>query len=259
MTENNLFAGGNDPTPDVLDQNKDYLSELVGNEKKFKDTKELAKGKYESDRYIETLTRTLDEMREDNKKLREAQVDGNKYDELVNLIKQGKSDESISPSPQEDKPELKLEDVEKLVAERMDRRDRLKKEQENFNLVQQRLKEQLGTNYSHILEEQREQMDLTVEEVNQLARRSPTMFYRTFGLENKQQTDPDLFSPPRSVQRNDNFAPKTTKRTWTYYQQLKRDNPTLYWDPKTVTQRHKDYETLKGDFEDGDFNSKLYS
>jgi hypothetical protein len=66
---NNLLDQSN--SQPTLDENKNYYEELVGEGKKFKDEKELAKGKWIADEYVKTLERSLDEMRNDYKGLRE--------------------------------------------------------------------------------------------------------------------------------------------------------------------------------------------
>ena len=71
-----------------------------------------------------------------------------------------------------------------------------------------------------------------------------------------QQPMIDTFqAPPRATQRSDSFAPKSTKRTWSYYQDLKKSDPKAYNNPKTIVQMHKDYAELGSTFEDGDFKA----
>jgi len=43
--------------------NENYVNQLVGEGKKFKDLEALAKGKLEADRHIGEITKTLDELR----------------------------------------------------------------------------------------------------------------------------------------------------------------------------------------------------
>ncbi len=80
---------------------------------------------------------------------------------------------------------------------------------------------------------------MSIEDVNALAKKSPEAFFRVMGLNEKQS---DLFqTPPKSGQRNDNFAPKgQTKRDWAYYQEMKKANPKMYLDPKIAVQMHND-------------------
>ena len=78
-----LLSG--DQTPQI-DPNKDYLAELVGEGKKFKTDKDLARGKYEADLYVKTLERQLDELRNDHLKLREDYTARAKLEELLGQL-----------------------------------------------------------------------------------------------------------------------------------------------------------------------------
>src|SRR5882762_7005873 len=89
---NNLFDG-NDQLPD--DTNVDFLAELTGPGKKFDRTKyqsdtellqALAKGKYESDRYIPLLERGRDELRDDYMRERETNLSRAKLEEIVDRL-----------------------------------------------------------------------------------------------------------------------------------------------------------------------------
>ena len=49
----------------IIDESKDYLSELVGEDKKFKTPAELAKGKWHADQTIELMKKRMDDLRAD--------------------------------------------------------------------------------------------------------------------------------------------------------------------------------------------------
>jgi hypothetical protein len=96
-------------------------------------------------------------------------------------------------------------------------------------------------------------LELSIEDINSLARKSPTAFFNTLGL-NQAQAD-NLLSPPRSSMST-GFTPNTKeKRTWSYYQNLKKTNPKLYFDPKIANQMHDDAIALGQEFQDGDFHA----
>lgn len=254
MTEN-LLDGGEDLP--IIDQNKDYLAELVGEGKKFKDQKELAKGKYEADQYIETLKKQQDELRADYLKLREESAATAKLEELISQLdsRQKPNGNENTQVPDVNKPVVDPKAIESLVSSKIEEYNQTKKQETNYNQVKTKLIERFGNNYQNALKEQIDELGLTVEDINTLARKSPAAFFRTLGLDQPVQTD-TFQSPPRSTQRSDSFSPKgSPKRTWSWYQDLRRTNPTAYYDPKTTIQRHKDYEELGPAFEDGDFKS----
>src|SRR5688500_13285080 len=84
MTDANLFKTPENDGPDPVDEDKDGEAELVGEGKKFKDHKSLAKGKAESDAFISHLQKELAEMREElNKRIT--------FEDLMTKITENKS------------------------------------------------------------------------------------------------------------------------------------------------------------------------
>lgn len=256
MNQPNLFEHKQDNLP-VLDENTDYFSELVGENKKFKDEKALAKGKYEADMYVKTLEQKLDEMRADYEEARKQNMAGARLEELIDrLNKSSNSDSEMNPNAKEDEnPQntVKPEDIEKIITSKMQEAKLREKEDANFNTVQAKLRERYGNNFANVLEQQRQTLGLDIEDINALARKSPAAFFRTMQLDQPQQ---DGFqSPPRSQIRNDNFLPNVQKRTWSWYQDLKKKDRNLYYAPKTIGQMHRDHAELGKEFEDGDYNN----
>lgn len=246
-------------TPEV-DVNKDYLSELVGEGKKFKTVQDLARGKYQSDIHIDLLEKTKDQLRADYLKLSEdAQAQATLKD-LVTQLKAPNQQPASSITPQANvdnqRPSIDQKDLESLVDSRMNERELSRKQSDNFKVVQDRLKERFGSNYQTVLKQQIDDLQLTSDYVNDLARRSPEAFFRTMGLNNEQPRN-DSFQPPaRSSLRVDSLTQKADIKeegSWAWYQNLKETNPKLYLDPKTVVQMEKDYQRLGKKFENGDF------
>lgn len=239
-----------------VDLNKDYLQELVGEGKKFKTPQDLARGKYEADNYVKTLTVKLDQMREDYLKLDADYKARAKLEELIDQLDKSKQQPSSNEQPpvKDRMPEIDPKQIESLVDSQIKRNKLLEREQDNFNKVKEKLRERFGSNYQDALSEQIDGLGLTVDDMNALAKKSPTAFFKTLGLDQPPQTE-NFQAPPRTSQRSDTFSPKGgPKRTWAYYQKLKETNRNLYYDPKTNVQMEKDRQALGAEFEDGDFH-----
>jgi hypothetical protein len=252
----NLLDQTTDNQPEQIDPNKDYLTELVGEGKKFKSPQELARGKYEADQYVRTLERQKDELRSDYLKLKDEQAARAKLEDLIDQWsnkQQSSSDNTQANEQQTTKPVIDSKEIESLVSSKIQEHELTKKQQENFAQVRTKLKERFGSNYQEVLKQQIDNLGLNEDFINDLARRYPAVLYKTLGLDQEQRES--FQSPPRSNQRSDNFAPSTTKRTWSYYQKIKKENPKLYYDPKTTVQMHNDAIALGKEFEDGDFNA----
>lgn len=255
MAENLLEA----PEEDIpqIDPNKDYVAELVGPDKKFKTIQDLARGKYESDILIPIQNRRMDDMRTDYLRERELNMSRAKLEEIVDQLskKQLASNENtqVNEAPTE-KPQINPKDIEDIISRKLKESDLSKRQEENYNIVRNKLKERFGNNYANVLKTQVEDLRLSDEDVNALARKSPDAFFRLMGLDLKEQKD-SYQAPPKSSQRSDSFAPKVEKRTWSYYQNMRKNDPTLYYNPKTNDQMVKDAKTLGKEFEDGDYNT----
>src|SRR5882757_706831 len=217
-----LFDQNDDTTPQ-LDQSKNYLDELVGDGKKFKTVEELARGKAEADLYITTLNRRSDELRADYIKLREEATAQAKLQDLIDRLESNNNRNApqLPVEPPERTPTPpKFEMDENLIENTFLKLEAKRKADANFKQVQSKLKEQLGSNYQSVLQDKMNELDLTVEDVNTLARKSPTAFFNTLGLNAIQQET--LLSAPRSTQRT-GFTPRVNeKRTWSYYEKMRK-------------------------------------
>ena len=255
-TQENLLPLDN--SEPQIDENKNYLEELVGEGKKFKSPEDLAKGKWHSDQTIEVMKQRMDELRADYLKLREENTSQANLKELVDQLKTqlASSKEPLANEDHRDTPKFDPKDLDVLVSNKVRELDLSKKQEENFNNFRNKLAERFGTN-ENALNQQINQLGLDKEDLVNLAKKSPTAALKALGLDQQQQHQDGFQSPPRSNQRNDSFAPTNVKkRTWSYYQELRKANPTAWHDPKTGAQMAKDATELGDAFYDGDFYVK---
>lgn len=234
-------------TPDQADERSAIIAKW-----KDKPAEELLSAKAESDLYIKTLERQKDEQRNDLLRLTE---ELNKRNNLADLIDQlNKHQTSLPPQTPSENTEKTVspDEIEQRILSKIEMNKLREIQDKNLTQVQNKLRERFGQHTAEILREQTQTLGLTEEYVNNLAKTSPEAFFRLMGLD--QTRDTTNIAPPRSERRNDSFIPKTQKRTWSWYQDLKVKNPAEYWAPKTQLQMHKDAETLGAAFEDGDFS-----
>lgn len=238
----------------TFDENKNYLQELVGEGKKFKTNEELAKGKAYADQMIELKNKREDDMRAEITRLREENIAKAKLEELLTQLKTERLASSEPPIANEDHPKpFNADDIKKLVADQVKAEKQQDKQSENADLVRNKLKEQWGSNYTNILKEKTEELGLTEEYVNNLAKNAPKALFKALELD-RSKADDIFTSPPRSAQRNDNFAPTGVKeRTWAYYQEMKKADPQLYSDKRTAIQMQQDAIRLGDKFRDGNY------
>lgn len=233
-----------------------YRDLLVGEGKKFKDDEAVAKGKYESDNMIEILKRTNDEFRTDILKLNAELAAKANLEEQINQItaQQRNSNNQQTQVNEVKAPAIDTKQVSDLVSNQLKALKAAEQEQANTNLVVKTLKEQFGDNYQTPVKKQLETLGLTETTFNDLARNNPTFLLKALGADKPAQQE-QFQSPPRNERRGDTFTPQGgAKRTWSFYQKMKQENPALYRSPKTNVDMHNDMMTLGDEFKDGDFN-----
>jgi len=223
-----------DTPADLPDERDEILAKW-----KDKPLEEVLKAKVESDLYIKTLERQKDELRTDYLKQREELLAKQKFEELIDRYENKTKEFQEQTPPTEVAKPFDPKEIEQLVLNKIQETKSIEKQTDNFNKVQNKLQERFGNNYSSVLKEQQNTLGLSDNEINDLAKKSPEAFFRIMGL-NDQAPRESYQSPPRSNQRNDQFTPKSAKRDWNYYQELKKANPKLYLDPKISVQMHND-------------------
>ena len=230
----NLFETGNDQ-PNERDE---LLTKW-----KDKPAEEVLKAKIEADLHIKALEREKAELRQMYAEQREELLAKAKWDEYLDRVTKPENlPVANTPANEVTPKQFDPKEIESLFDQKLTQYEAQKTERENFNKVQTKLRERFGDNFTSVLKDQQAALGLSVEDVNTLAKKSPEAFFRMMGLNDQPRSD--YQSPPRSVQRNDSFAPKTQRRDWNYYQELKKTNPLLYLDPKIAVQMEKDAAEL---------------
>lgn len=227
---------------ETIDDAKNYLADLVGEGKKFKTVEDLARGKAESDLYIKTLTQRQDEMRADYLRLKEDYESRAKLEELIDQMSTQTrqiEDRTTPPADTYRQPTIDPNEIKSLVSSTVQEMDNARKQEENYNLVRSKLQERYGDSYPSVLRKQMGDLGLSEVEINDMARKHPQLLLKTIGADQPVKRE-GFQTPERTSQRTDPFAPRTQQRTWTYYQDMRTNNPKLYNDPKTTVQMHKD-------------------
>lgn len=241
---------------DQVDDQMDYYSLLVGENAKFKNEKELAKGKYIADNYITTLESQLDQTRAQLLKEQEQNIARAKMEDLLDRLEKRQNtlpaEQPILPEPKSP-PSIKKEEIESLVDTRIQQRETTRKESENFNFVKQKLAEKWGANYSNQLSQQMADLGISEDYINREARNNPKVLLRLLGVQDVAPINDPFRSPPRSAQNTFNFKPNVEVKNWDYWQKMKTENPKKYYSQQTNVEMHKAMLELGEAFETDDF------
>ena len=224
MSDNDIFK--NDPNS-APDPDKDYFTELVGEDKRFKSPQELAKGKVEADNFIERLQAEAAELREElNKRVT--------YEELMNNINNrsaGETPHSQDAGGHQETPpadQLKPDDIQKLVEQGISERQESERRAKNAAETKERLQQLYGRDYVSRLEARVAELDTTKEFMQELAQTNPKMFFEILGQPRQESN----VTPPRSSMNTSTLPPSSGTKNYAYFQNLRRKDPKSYFTPQ---------------------------
>lgn len=227
-----LFDGNNE---DHVDPDKNYLEDLVGENKKFKSVEDLARGKHESDQFISRLQAELEGLRTELKTR-------TTVEELINKRPTEPSTPPAANQGQEgEKPAsaLTADQIEELLSRKLTEHESARTAAQNLQLAKAKLQEAFGAAYVAKLDEASQALGMTRDELNKLAATRPQAFLRLVGADAQRPSEPDLFVPPTSGTQ----APTkgaSTERNKAFYDRIRQANPSEYWSPKVQNQMHND-------------------
>ena len=214
----------------------------------WKDPEVLAKGKIEADGYIQKLEEQLTNMREDLGKqdyakdlLEQLQ---NKAADPINAKNAMPNNDTGGTSEGNTNPNLSEEDLKSLVERTLTERDKDSVVKQNLNLVNNEMEKSYGTDASTKIQNKAKELGLTLERMQEIAAESPTAFFNLIG-EPKKDFRPMVEGSVRTEGVN---MQASNERDWSYYQNLRRDNRSLYYSPKIQRQLIEDKNRLGGKF-----------
>ena len=214
----------------------------------WKDPEVLAKGKLEADGYIQQLETQLNQMREDLGKQDYAK---SLLDQLQNKAAESTTANTVTPtnnigdtSDGNTNPNLSEDDLKSLVERTLTERDKDSVIKQNLNLVNEEMEKSYGTDASAKIQNKAKELGLTIERMQEIAAESPNAFFNLIG-EPKKDFKPMVEGSVRTEGVN---MQASNERDWSYYQNLRRDNRSLYYSPKIQRQLMEDKSRLGSKF-----------
>lgn len=242
--DDNLFEPLDTSAVPTIDEERNYLEDLVGEGKKFKTVEDLAKGKALADQAIEILKAKLDDT---SKELNTRTSLEAFKTELEALRKREVTPPVVLP---DDQPtpidDSKIRDLLKnLLAEEAQNRTT----ETNRQKVTRVLTEQFGDQAKVVLNHKAQELNMSVSDMQELAYKSPSAFFRLIGASETPAPGVSPQLPISSVNSvsNPNASGKRGRR---YYEALKAKDPKKYLDQSTTIQMMHDMAALgKATFE----------
>ncbi len=235
-------------TPSVEQPPEKFFETLVGEGKKFSDPEQLARGKWESDKFIEKLQEELSGMRQElNTKLTlEQYID--RMADSQNRNSPPPPNEPNSNGGNEDLQGLKPEDVNRLIEQRISERETERIQAENLRTVKDTLTQSLGPEFATKLKSIAQDLGMTEEDMTNMAKTKPKALIALVGVQGTKNPSQELFTPPSGQRTQINQS--TPDRTFKYYENIRKTDPKTYWTPSVQNQMMKDASRLMEKFYD---------
>lgn len=231
-----------DNTNPVVDPNKDYLEELVGEGKPYKDQTALARALMEKEAFIQTLKRekegVLSDLEERTRELKAR----TQLEEIVDKINSPSSTQQSTENNQNRQsasdPAVSVDDIVRKVTENISVQRKTEQEEVNFKAVVNRLTEEFGDSFPNKLDQLSKDLGVGKDFLNSVAKTNPKAFFKLVGLEDKPQSVEPSFSaaPPRGALVG---TPNPTTRNWAFFEKMRREQPSVYWSGKVQAEIHQ--------------------
>lgn len=224
--------------------NESFISQLVGEGKKFKDLEALAKGKLEADRHIGEITKTLDELRAELAKQDYAKS-------LLETMNKGSETRAEQPPPTTPSPSntenttQSASDIESLVEKVITEKEKNRTVSQNIAVVGEEMERQFGDKAGQILKSKSQELGMSIDRLKEIAAESPTAFFQLIGV-NAQKKATNTVT--QSSVRSETFNSNSQDRDFDYYQKIRKENRSLYYSPKVQNMMLQDRERLGSRF-----------
>jgi hypothetical protein len=218
-----------------------FLDKLVETKgENWRDPETLAKGKLEADGYIKNLEDQLVQMREDMKK-QDYQADllaqlQNKATETTTVNNGESNNNNGSIDTQNTTGVVDEDTLKSLVEKTLTQREKNSTVQQNLSQVDKELESSFGTEAAATVQKKAEELGMSMDRLRDIASESPSAFFTLIGQPEK------TFSPmvQGSVRTEGVNMQASADRNWSYYQNLRRENPNQYYSPKIQQQLIQD-------------------
>lgn len=235
------------------DEDKDFYSELVGEGKKYKDEKALAKAVAHANAHIARIEAEQADLRLDLAQrltLEEAVERMTKQNNQVASLDEantnaGSSDHNANVS--EIKPGMSLEEIQALIDSKITEKEQARTQQSNISGVKQELRNVWGDSYLNVLKSKTEELGVDQSFLDNLAASHPRAFLELVGARAKQGQS-GVNSPPMSQVNSSAMSNQSNSRDQAYYRNLRRSDPKAYWSARIQSQIHKDAAALGDKF-----------
>lgn len=242
----------------VVDPDKDYYTELVGDDKKYKTPQDAGRALVHKDAFIQQLQREAEEARNEL----QARLSLEEQIKEVRSQLEAKPPEATppstddipqSPEPAQNAPTQEPLDIKKLLDEELAKRDAQAKQAQaqstidtNRNAVKDSLTKVYGPGFEAVIQQKAAEMNVDMNTVNYLVDHEPQAFYNLLGL--PREIPQGQHETPRTQVNTANLGSTSTERNSEYYDRLRKEDPKKYFSGEIQRQRFEDAKRLGENF-----------
>lgn len=233
------------PEPDPAPQSTgtEFFDSLVGDGRKFDGKEALAKGKIESDQFIDQLQSELKGLRT------ELDTRATAEETVEKLLKEREptpANEGVTtPSPQP----MSEKDIAELVKQTIETTRTAETEQSNIAKADKVMEVKFGEKRAEWLAGEATKLGVTVAFLQNIAAASPDLFLKTVGLDEKAPA-PQGATSGGSVNTEalitNPHSSGPTEGTFKWYEAQRKENPRAFWKPE-VQNRLMKHRTEMGE------------
>lgn len=226
------------------------LETLVGEGRKFASVEDLAKGKIVADEFVERLKQEAAELRTELAKALETQQNESALERIMsqitnknpNTVDQGTTPPDQTQNSNNQQGALTQDEIVKLI----EAREQAKQEAANFNQAWAKFTEVYGDKAEEALAVKAQELSLDVDTLKVLAKRSPSAFFNTVGLNKVDQSTRSMTSSGRNGESFTQQPVDNGVRDRAYYEKLRQEmgGAKFAMDTKLNAQMWRDITTL---------------
>lgn len=216
----------------LVDPDKDYFSELVGDGKKYKDPVAAGRALVEKDAHIKTIEQENADLRAEVSKRKAMQ-------ELVDQIgtrtnpppasqQNNQNAQGVAPQVQS---QPKVEDVQTLVRDEVAKIATASQQSTNRRKVADVLRSQLGPGFAKSVAEKAAELGVGTQFIDDLAGRSPSAVLSLLGIS---ETPTRAQTPAAGLRANPGTANRGSQKNFAYYDAMRKTNPSQYFSSRNT-------------------------
>lgn len=200
----------------TIDPDKDYFAELVGPDKRYKETRDAGRALVEKDAHISRIEAENAAMREEISKRKGVA-------ELIDQIETRRNTRPAEPDNQEvipERPQPQTQPkVEDIVEAALSKHTRVSQEKSNLARVVEVLRANFGPGYAAVAAEKAQELGVGPQTLETLAKEQPKAVFRLLGVEENPRPTPNAAPAARA---NPGTLNGGGRKNFAFYEDLRR-------------------------------------